>query len=218
MTSIRDTEHVSLTLLYHSATTLKQLMYTKETPDEYEPPGFQKGCEEDIAWFEDEPISVKPGKISTPFHNVSVTVRAQASSENIKAGVLKRRLEEEPDDSGQPLIKNRTRRDIAETRVIQSKVVSKQTQDHTEIDVGRSDGNSVRVTKGVVARDTQDEMDTDEDPRQTRSPYIAAGTETSCTKTKDSNPLPFSNNQTQNAPSRLQRKRRKVSKVELVRK
>lgn len=182
-------------------------MYTRETPDEYEPPGFQKGCEEDVAWFNDEPISVKPGKVSTPFHNVSVTIRAQASPENIKARVLKRHQGGNLKRGATTQINDTAAKDATANRI----------QDITHIDVGPSDGNSARITKDIVVRDTQDEMDTDDSPHQERSPYILAGTETSCTKTRDSHPMSFSNNNQQNVPSRL-RKRRKISKAELIRK
>lgn len=192
-------------------------MYTRETPDEYEPPGFQRGCEQDVAWFTDEPISVKPGKVSTPFHNVSVTIRAQPSPENLKARVLKRRLEGDPHPPTGPLLKNATRKGVAHTKSVGKNNATDDPHQNTEIDVGPSDGNSIRVTRDVVIRDTQDEMDTDESPHHPRSSYILTGTETSCTKTRDSHPVPFSNNHHHNVSSRL-RKRRKISKAETLRK
>lgn len=148
---------------------------------------------------------------------MSLTIRAQPSPENLKARVLKRRLEGDPHPPTGPMLENQTTKEVSHIKHAGKKIFAHNTHHETEIDLGPSDGNSVRVTRDVVIRDTQDEMNTEESPHHPRSPNVLTGTETSCTKTRDSRPVSFSNNHHRNISSRL-RKRRKISKAEHSRK
>lgn len=63
-----------------------QLMFTENTPMDYQPPLFSK-CGED-AWFEDIPIQATVGKIYTPFHKLEVEVFARNTAKNRQKKVL----------------------------------------------------------------------------------------------------------------------------------
>lgn len=51
-------------------------MYTSNTPEEYEPPLFCKATPDDMSWFVDAPLTKTAGNVSTPYHQVSMTVQA----------------------------------------------------------------------------------------------------------------------------------------------
>lgn len=65
-----------------------QLYYTPETPAEYEPPMFRPVPEENESWFVEKPLRASAGTFLTPFHQMRMTVRAQANAENRAAKVL----------------------------------------------------------------------------------------------------------------------------------
>lgn len=77
-----------------------QLMFTENTPMEYQPPLFSKCCED--AWFDDLPLQATVGKICTPFHNLEVEVFARNTAKNREKDVLHvKKLEvEEVKDEG----------------------------------------------------------------------------------------------------------------------
>lgn len=69
----------------------KQLLYSKGTPEEYEPPLFQKGDEDfSFDWFlSDTSLHEPVGAVVTPYHQIDLKVFVQDSTDNRKNGVLK---------------------------------------------------------------------------------------------------------------------------------
>lgn len=51
-------------------------MYAPNTPEEYEPLFFCKANRDDMLWFVDAPQTKTAGSVSTPYHQVGVTVHA----------------------------------------------------------------------------------------------------------------------------------------------
>lgn len=49
---------------------------------------FRPVSEESESWFVEKPLRVSAGTFSTPFHQMRMTVRAQANAENMAAGVF----------------------------------------------------------------------------------------------------------------------------------
>ncbi|KAK7481867.1 hypothetical protein BaRGS_00026893 [Batillaria attramentaria] len=54
--------------------TMKLLYYDEVTPVDYEPPGF-KPSTHDSFHFEEEPVNIKLGDVSTPFHSVKMRIK-----------------------------------------------------------------------------------------------------------------------------------------------
>ncbi|XP_041365115.1 HORMA domain-containing protein 1-like isoform X2 [Gigantopelta aegis] len=54
--------------------TMKLFYYDDCTPADYEPPGF-KACESDSFTFEEEPMNIKVGDVTTPFHSVKLRIK-----------------------------------------------------------------------------------------------------------------------------------------------
>lgn len=81
---------IGLTLLRYAVYVIFvfQLYYTPETPADYEPPMFRPVSEEGESWFVEKPLRASAGIFLTPFHQMRMTIRAQANAENTKARVL----------------------------------------------------------------------------------------------------------------------------------
>lgn len=69
---------------------LNQILHKEHTPEDYMPPHFVEATEEHQGWFDEHPIRVRAGNVSTPFHRLNMTIRARASRENEKARVLRK--------------------------------------------------------------------------------------------------------------------------------
>lgn len=96
-----------------------------------------RAMEEHQRWFEEQPIRVNAGRVSTPFHHLSFSIRARASAENEEARVLRKREVLSMDHTVQ--------------------------QTMTILDVGGSQGNSGRVAlPPAPMRETQDCMEREE--------------------------------------------------------
>jgi hypothetical protein len=53
-----------------------KLLYTDKTPAGYEPPLFQAASESSMGqWFENRPLRISPGKVLTPYHEMSINIR-----------------------------------------------------------------------------------------------------------------------------------------------
>lgn len=60
-----------------------KLLYTSSTPAEYEPPLFQAADEESVnCWFDNRPLRLSPGTVSTPHHEMSLCIRTLADVQN----------------------------------------------------------------------------------------------------------------------------------------
>ncbi|ESO83255.1 hypothetical protein LOTGIDRAFT_197435, partial [Lottia gigantea] len=53
---------------------MKLLYFDDVTPPDYEPPGF-KAADTDTFIFEEEPMNIKVGDVSTPFHSVKMRIK-----------------------------------------------------------------------------------------------------------------------------------------------
>lgn len=66
--------------------TTAQLLYTKETPDAYEPPMFHAAQDDGVnGWFDDEPLHKEVGTVTTPYHRFSMNVFVRPTAENKSA-------------------------------------------------------------------------------------------------------------------------------------
>lgn len=77
--------------LYLTISNGKQLLYTTNTPEEYEPPMFQKADDNvGLDWFlSDTPLHEDVGTVITSHHQISLRIFVQDSTDNRKRGVLK---------------------------------------------------------------------------------------------------------------------------------
>ncbi|PIK43774.1 putative HORMA domain-containing protein 1-like [Apostichopus japonicus] len=62
--------------------TMKLLYYDEVTPTDYEPPGF-KASPSDNFTYEDEPMNIRVGDVTTPFHTVKVRMKTDKSQFDI---------------------------------------------------------------------------------------------------------------------------------------
>jgi HORMA domain len=54
-----------------------KLLYSPSTPDDYEPPLFSAAREDSMnCWFENRPLRLTPGRVSTPYHEMSLCIRS----------------------------------------------------------------------------------------------------------------------------------------------
>lgn len=67
-------------------------MYTKNTPQDYEPPLFAKADEINSNWFDDQPLYERAGRMSTPYHKLGISIRVRATQPNKHENVLKATL------------------------------------------------------------------------------------------------------------------------------
>ncbi|XP_064634240.1 HORMA domain-containing protein 1-like [Lineus longissimus] len=63
--------------------TMKLLYYDDITPEDYEPPGFQS-ADSDYFTFEDEPMNIRVGDVSTPFHTVKLRIKTDSKQFELK--------------------------------------------------------------------------------------------------------------------------------------
>ncbi|KAL4222153.1 HORMA domain-containing protein 1 [Mactra antiquata] len=63
--------------------TMKLFYYDEVTPVDYEPPGF-KASDNDNFVFEEEPVTIKVGDVSTMYHNLSVRVKTDRKQFEMK--------------------------------------------------------------------------------------------------------------------------------------
>lgn len=63
--------------------TMKLLYYDEVTPPDYEPPGF-KHTPNDFFNFLEEPLNIKVGDVSTPFHTVKLRIRTDCQQFELK--------------------------------------------------------------------------------------------------------------------------------------
>lgn len=67
---------------------LGQMLYTGDTPAEYEPPAFEPvTSDEERCWFVDEPARTSAGAIRTPFHELKMMLQTKTSGKRTQAGV-----------------------------------------------------------------------------------------------------------------------------------
>jgi HORMA domain len=58
-----------------------KLLYTSDTPADYEPPMFRPaGDESTNCWFENRPLRLSPGKVHTPYHEMHIRIRTAADT------------------------------------------------------------------------------------------------------------------------------------------
>lgn len=81
--------------------TMKLLYYDDVTPADYEPPGFKKADSDNFV-FEDEPMTIKVGDVSTNYHSVKVRVKTDRKQFNMKEqstqeGVMEHNIDTEID-------------------------------------------------------------------------------------------------------------------------
>ncbi|CAH3137001.1 unnamed protein product [Porites lobata] len=67
--------------------TMKLLYYDEVTPPDYEPPGF-KHTSNDAFNFVDEPLNIKVGDVSTPFHTVKLRIKTDCQQFDMKEDVI----------------------------------------------------------------------------------------------------------------------------------
>lgn len=139
-------------ILFMSIAKIQQLFYTKDTPQEYEPPMFQKAEDEGgMEWFScDAPLYAEAGTVFTPYHHVKVSVYVQGTDKNKKGGVFQTNVKKDEIVSA---IFHKREIDVEKDEVSQS-------PKGIEVDVGgASIGNSGRAIapkNPCVVRDTQD--------------------------------------------------------------
>lgn len=63
--------------------TMKLLYYDEVTPSDYEPPGF-KQTGNDFFFFVEEPLNIKVGDVSTPFHTVKLRIKTDCQQFEMK--------------------------------------------------------------------------------------------------------------------------------------
>ncbi|XP_025087650.1 HORMA domain-containing protein 2-like isoform X2 [Pomacea canaliculata] len=63
--------------------TMKLLYYDEITPSDYEPPGFQPS-DHDSFRFEEEPLNIKLGDVSTPFHGIKMRIKTDKKQFDIR--------------------------------------------------------------------------------------------------------------------------------------
>ncbi|XP_041472437.1 HORMA domain-containing protein 1-like [Lytechinus variegatus] len=81
--------------------TMKLLYYDDVTPMDYEPPGFQ-ASESDTFNYEDEPINLRVGEVTTPFHTVKLRITTDKKQFDMKtSGEEGAEMEEKEIDSEQ---------------------------------------------------------------------------------------------------------------------
>lgn len=73
--------------------TMKLLYYDDVTPEDYEPPGF-KAADGDSFVFENEPMTIKVGDVSTNYHSVKVRVKTDRKQFTMKDQPTQEEVEE----------------------------------------------------------------------------------------------------------------------------
>ncbi|XP_076115674.1 uncharacterized protein LOC143083287 [Mytilus galloprovincialis] len=63
--------------------TMKLLYFDDLTPGDYEPPGF-KAAQTDSFQFEEEPMNIKVGDVTTPFHTIKMRIKTDKSQFEMK--------------------------------------------------------------------------------------------------------------------------------------
>ncbi|KAL5006817.1 hypothetical protein ScPMuIL_015623 [Solemya velum] len=79
--------------------TMKLLYYDDVTPPDYEPPGF-KASEKENFQFEEEPMNIKVGDVSTPFHTVKIRIKTDSKQFDQKEDPEEEVLREKNKESG----------------------------------------------------------------------------------------------------------------------
>lgn len=121
-------------------------MYTENTPKEYEPPLFKKAQEDEKSWFEDKPLRVSAGAVTTPYHQLSMSIRVTSDNKNKKARVLERRVK----------LNTKSAKSGAKAGVNTA-------EETIDLDVGGSMGNTTRAQVHCGIRESQDIGNQDKD-------------------------------------------------------
>lgn len=92
--------------------TMKLLYYDEVTPEDYEPPGF-KPADSPFFYFKSDPINIKVGDVSTPFHSLKLCVKTnkkqfdmEEEQNNVCHSEDKKQFNCEILDSNEDLIEN----------------------------------------------------------------------------------------------------------------
>jgi HORMA domain len=120
-----------------------KLLYTPKTPATYEPPLFQAASDESMGcWFENRPLRQSPGKICTPYHEMSICirtasdVRSKPQDDEMDGGTSSASTNSSIGDSESTRAPNLT--DLNQQKVNDIAAATEQ------IDIGASYGNSCR--------------------------------------------------------------------------
>lgn len=140
-----------------------KLMYTENTPVDYEPPLFAQTRMEDMCWFDEKPLRVSAGTVSTPYHQLSMSIRTRASGfQTTASGIGKLDVDQNKEnvetekshhdkrvkDQHSEVAARTSRRVKTQARKGIDKEKSNSTvtpMEVIEVDVGNSQGNSGRV-------------------------------------------------------------------------
>ncbi|XP_033645488.1 HORMA domain-containing protein 1-like isoform X1 [Asterias rubens] len=109
--------------------TMKLLYYDDVTPADYEPPGFQ-ASESDAFYFEEEPMNVKIGDVSTSFHTVKLRIKTDR-----KQFELKDNEKDEEDD----IAMETDKQDVVSNNALD--------EEGDEEDCNKSEQNALQTTK-----------------------------------------------------------------------
>lgn len=117
-----------------------KLYYTADTPANYQPPMFKATTSDAECWFEEKPLRINAGIITTCHHSLTMTLRAQASDANRHAGVLN--IQNTQDSDFESQVDN-------QQSCHQQTQVEKQESLQTKSNVVQKQGNNKSNTKSV---------------------------------------------------------------------
>lgn len=93
--------------------TMKLLYYDEVTPVDYEPPGFKQSASDSFSFLE-EPLNIKVGDVSTPFHTVKLRIKTDCQQFDLKEDqVEEKQSNDQPDNIDLDLLNGSTKENSA---------------------------------------------------------------------------------------------------------